>query len=135
MRKVATIFGVVMLAAGVAGFIPALCPDGKLFGIFAVNAVHNVIHLATGAVAIGVGMASDHAARMFFRIFGVVYALVAVLGFFHRGDEPLLGLIAHNAADMWLHVAIAAFALYCGFATRSDLPPTRGRDPGVHLGA
>src|SRR4051812_6458774 len=115
MKKTATIFGIVILLTGILGFVPPLTPDGKLFGVFATNGTHNMIHIITGLAAIASGAASEHAARMFFRIFGVVYALVAVLGMV-QGDQPLLGMVAHNMADMWLHVAIAAFSLYCGFA-------------------
>ena len=123
MKTAAIVFGAIMLVAGIAGFVPALGPDGKLLGLFAVNGVHNMIHIVTGVAAIACGMASDIAARRYFQIFGVVYALVAVLGFFH-GEQPLLGIVAHNNADTWLHVAIAAFALYMGFAGR-NVPSVR----------
>ena len=56
----------------------------------------------------------------FFKVFGVVYGLVAILGFF-AGDQPLLGMIAHNMADTWLHVAIAVVSLWLGFGTKA--PP------------
>jgi hypothetical protein len=124
MKTAAIVLGVLMLIAGIAGFVPQLCPNGMLFGIFAVNGIHNVIHIATGLAAIAMGMAGPLQARRFFQIFGVVYALVAVLGFFHGGDQPLLGFIAHNTADTWLHVGIAAFSLFMGFAGR-DMPVTR----------
>jgi hypothetical protein len=124
MKTAAIVFGVLMLIAGIAGFVPQLCPNGLLFGIFAVNGIHNVIHIATGLAAIAMGMAGPLQARRFFQIFGVVYALVAVLGFFHSGDQPLLGFIAHNTADTWLHGGIAAFSLFMGFAGR-EAPITR----------
>ena len=65
----------------------------------------------------------------FFKIFGVVYGLVAVLGFF-AGDQPLLGIIAHNMADMWLHVAIAAVSLYLGFGMKEPAVMERLRALG-----
>jgi hypothetical protein len=43
-------------------------------------------------------MASIGASKTFFKIFGVVYGLVAVLGFV-VGDGMLLGLISNNMAD------------------------------------
>jgi hypothetical protein len=52
-----------------------------LLNIFHVNAAHNVVHLLTGVVAPLAGMAGVGAAKTFFKIFGVVYGLVAVLGF------------------------------------------------------
>ena len=117
MKKVATIFGVILLAVGVMGFVPALVPEGRLLGIFAVDGVHNMVHIGTGIAAIACAMASDGAARAFFKVFGIVYALVAVLGIFH-GTDPLLGVMAHNVADTFLHFGIAAFALYMGFVYR-----------------
>ena len=70
-------------------------PDGKLLGIFAVNGAHNLVHIATGAIALVIALASPASLSLFFKIFGVVYGLVAVLGYF-AGDQPLLGIIAHN---------------------------------------
>ena len=50
------------------------------------------------------------------KILGVVYAIVAVLGFvmLKGGDGVMFG-IAMNMADHWLHVALAIVLLYAGF--------------------
>ena len=77
------------------------------------------MHIGTGIVAVIVAFASEKAARMFFQIFGVIYALVAVLGF-AMGNQPLLGIVANNAADTWLHVLIAIVALYLGFGMKPE---------------
>ena len=114
LRNIAIAFGVIMVVVGLAGYVPALTPDGKLLGVFAVNGAHNIVHILTGVVALAIAFASPANVPLFFKIFGVVYALVAVLGIF-SGDGPLLGIIAHNTADMWLHVVIAAGALWLGF--------------------
>jgi hypothetical protein len=73
------------------------------------------VHLLTGITALAVGAASNHASQLFFRIFGIVYGLVAILGFL-GGDRPVLGVIANNMADAWLHLGIAAVSLFIGFA-------------------
>jgi len=117
LNKIAIAFGVVFVAVGVLGFVPPLAPDGKLLGLFEVNTLHNLVHLATGVIAIIVGLNSDSASRMFFRVFGAIYALVAALGFFYV-EQPLLGLVANNNADTGLHLVIAVVALYLGFAMR-----------------
>jgi len=119
LKKIAVAFGIIFIVVGLAGFVSAVTPDGKLLGYFEVNAAHNVVHFATGIVAVIVGFASEKAARMFFQIFGVIYALVAVLGF-AMGNQPLLGIVANNAADTWLHVLIAIVALYLGFGMKSE---------------
>ena len=54
---------------------------------------------------------------LFFRIFGIVYGLVATLGLI-GGDRPILGIISNNIADVWLHIAIAAVSLLIGFGSR-----------------
>ena len=92
-----------------------------LLGIFHVNTLHNIVHLLSGAVALWAAMTSVAYARAYFRIFGIVYALVAILGFY-SGDSPVLGLIANNAADTWLHVAIAVVALLLGFVVKDTGP-------------
>lgn len=118
LKTMAKVFGYVFLLVGILGFIPGVTTDGLLLGIFEVDAIHNIIHLVSGAVALYAGMQADaKASRSYFQIFGVIYALVAILGFIY-GDNMLLGFIAHNMADTWLHVVIAVVALWLGFGTR-----------------
>jgi len=90
-----------------------------LLGIFHVNAAHNYVHLASGAVFLICGLAGAGPARTFFKIFGIVYAIVAVLGFMN-GDKPLLGLISNNMADVWLHVGLAVVMLLIGFVVKDS---------------
>ena len=126
LRAASKLFGAVFILIGILGFIPAFTPDGKLLGLFEVNAVHNLIHLASGVVALVAGYASESASKTYFQVFGVVYALVALLGIFNV-DGPLLGIVAHNAADLGLHVVIAAAALTLGFGPfgrRESAPAT-----------
>jgi len=123
LKRMAMVFGVILLLVGVAGYIPALTPEGRLLGIFEVDSMHNLVHIVTGIVAVMMGAKSEHASRVFFQTFGVVYGLVALLGLF-SGDAPLLGMMAHNWADFWLHVGIAGFSLWVGFyyAPRHEHP-------------
>lgn len=122
LKKLAMIFGVVLLLIGVLGFVPGITSNGMLLGIFEVNLIHNIIHLASGAVALWASMTSVKASKMYFQIFGVIYGLVAVLGVFNM-DGPLLGLVAHNTADLVLHIVVAAVALYAGFGMKADESP------------
>jgi hypothetical protein len=120
VKTMAVLFGVIFLVVGILGFVPGATKDEMLLGIFHVNAAHNVVHLLSGAVALFCGMSSFSASRMYFRIFGLVYALVAVLGFMNPGEHTmLLGLISNNTADTWLHVGIAAVSLILGFMPAS----------------
>lgn len=118
VKSAAILFGIVFLAVGILGFVPAATHDVNgmpmLLGIFHVNFAHNLVHLASGAVFLLCGLAGAGPSRMFFRIFGIVYALVAVLGFM-KGDGLLLGMISNNMATTWLHVGLAAAMLLIGF--------------------
>lgn len=116
LKKASLAFGVVFVLIGLLGFVPAFVTSseggtGLLLGIFEVNALHNVIHLASGLVALA---ASTQVAwsRLYFQVFGVVYALVTVLGLI---SSPILGLLPVNLADNLLHIVIAGVALYLGF--------------------
>jgi hypothetical protein len=116
LKKAALVFGAILL-----GFVPALTPKDSmgmplLLGLFMVGTVHNIIHLVTGLAGL-LASSSAKNSRLFFQVFGIVYALVTVIGFI-QGDT-VLGLIHVNLADNLLHLAIAATSLYFGFA-KSD---------------
>jgi hypothetical protein len=114
-RTFALVLGVVLLLVGILGFV--LVPDnGLLLGIFAVNPAHNAIHVLTGIL--GIAAAYGGWARTFCQAFGIVYLLVAVLGFVAvDANGMLLGLVHINMADNLLHLAIGASSAYFGFAT------------------
>lgn len=109
LKLLAVLFGIGFLAAGIGAFVPAWTPDGYLFGIFHVNTMHNVVHIVTGVIALLA--AFKNYAKLFFQVFGVVYAVVTVWGFW-TGD--VLGMHM-NTADNILHLVIAVIALYLGF--------------------
>lgn len=119
LKSIAIGFGAILLVVGIMGFIPQLTPHHYLLGIFHVNTAHNLVHVLSGIASIYAGMHSHYAARLFFQIFGVIYGLVAVLGFFYQ-DRPIFGILANNMADTLLHVLIAAVSLYLGFANHDD---------------
>lgn len=129
IRSVAIGFAIVMIILGILGYVPAVAPDNLLFGVFEVGPVHNAVHIATGAIALIVGFTTERAARGMFQFVGIVYAIVAIAGFF-AGDDALLGIMAVNFADHILHVIIALLALGIGFAPS---PERRYRQPGTGL--
>ena len=87
-----------------------------LLGIFMVNTAHSIVHIASGAVFLIASMSGAGAARLWFQLFGIVYAIVAVLGFM-TPNGMLLGVISNNPADTCLHVGLAVAKLLIGFAT------------------
>ncbi len=115
------LFGVVFLLIGVLGFVPALTPDGHLLGIFAVDTLHNIIHLLSGILAVVFAKKGEASAKAYSKVFGSVYALVAVLGILTPG---LLGSIIHvNSADNVLHILLAVIFLVVGFGGSKKQQP------------
>jgi hypothetical protein len=113
VKTAAKVFGVIFLLIGVLGFVPGVTDDGHLLGIFHIDTLHNIIHLASGLVALMAASASAAAARTYFLVFGVIYGLVTVLGFM-AGNDDILGLMANNMADNFLHLGITVSALTFG---------------------
>jgi hypothetical protein len=119
VQKLAWVFGIVFIIIGILGFIPSLVPGGLLLGIFSVDAMHNVVHLISGILAIGAAWSSASYSRLYFKVFGVVYALVTIIGFV-QGDT-ILGLMMINTADNVLHLVIAVVALWAGFGMKEPM--------------
>ena len=115
-QKFAGVFGAVYLVVAVAGFaLTGFTGFGAghehTLVVFAVNPLHNYIHLA---LAIGwLAAAPRHStARVANVAIGVVLGLVTVLGFF--GGMGVLGMSGMADPDNFLHLATASLALYFG---------------------
>jgi hypothetical protein len=116
--------GVVLVAVGVLGFIvePSFAigdsaQRGTLIA-FDINGWHNVVHVLSGVV--GIALAGTAAkARLFCIGYGVVYTLVAVLGFVVGDGGLLLSIIPINTADNLLHLAIALTGIGIGLTSRT----------------
>lgn len=128
-RTFALIFGIVFLAAGVAGFIPALLqpPQGGaiapgahhmlLLGMFPVNRLHNIVHLAFGLWGLAASRAQGQA-LLYARGVAIIYAVLAVFAWIPRLDD-LFGLVPLYGNDFWLHLLLAIVAAYFGWVNRS----------------
>lgn len=112
-------FGVVYLLIGIAGFAVTGFDNfaGKTYDeeliLFPVNPLHNIVHIAVGALWLG-GSRTHASAKSVNLLIGVVYGLVAVLGF--AGVLKFLAIEDAASADNWLHVASAALSIYFGTA-------------------
>ncbi len=114
VKTYATVLGVVFVLLGILGFISPLNPDGNLFGIFHVDAAHNVVHLISGLAVLGAVLAGGVYPRLAAQVIGLVYGIIAVLGFL-VGQGTVLGFLEVNVADNALYAVIALSALYVGF--------------------
>lgn len=111
IRIIAVLFGISFIFAGMAGFMPAFTTNGALFGIFEVNSMHNMIHLASGVLAI-MAATRYRFTRLYFLVFGAIYTVVAILGFARGGDLYLMHV---NMADNFLHLGIGVISLFLGY--------------------
>lgn len=108
-------FGVIFIVVGVLGFIPN--PLVSYRGLFEVNTFHNIVHMASG----GILLASPYynAPAITLRVFGVIYAIVTILGFISLDALNSMGLLA-NHPDNWLHLIVAVGMLWAGFALPAE---------------
>ena len=124
-RYFALAVGIVYLLVGLLGFvatdereISGLTVDsgqGDLLGLFPVNVLHHIVHLAVGVLGILAYRSFDFA-RNYSRGLAIVYAVLAVMGLIDAGDvNKTFGLIPLNSHDIWLHAVTAAIAAYFGF--------------------
>lgn len=111
LRVLAFLFGIAFIFAGIAGFLPQFTPEGLLFGYFEVDSFHNSIHLITGLLAILASV--QNFSKLFFQVFGVLYAIVTIVGFWKGGD--FFGIMHMNPYDNYLHLGITIVTLYFGF--------------------
>ena len=129
MRSVtfAMFVGIAFLSAGVLGLAPAalMAPPagapplqvnvlhGYVLGLFPVNVVHSVAHLAIGAW--GLAAWRDLAnPQTFARAIAIGYGLLAVLGLI-PATSTLFGLMPIHGNDVYLHGAVGAIAVYFGW--------------------
>ncbi len=127
-RTFALIFGIVYLGAGLLGLMPGLptpmpaggppvrfdVMQGALLGLFPVNMLHTVVHLAIGAWGLMAFM-DWLRARTYARSVAVIFALLGVMGLMPELNT-LSGLMPLYGHDIWLHLGTAAVAAYAGFA-------------------
>jgi hypothetical protein len=114
------VVGVALLGAGLLGFVagnPIASSDPN--AIFRVNAAHNVVHIISGLLALGIGYGLRGETLANATIgFGVLYALVFALLVIDPSLFGLFGDAPANAADHVLHLAIAVVSVAVGYMAR-----------------
>jgi hypothetical protein len=124
----AKLIGMVYLGFGIVGFLPinAINPihhDGLgaryLLNLVAINALHNIIHLAVGISGIWAAK-SLAAARLWGKLCGAVLLALFAAGMaqaFIEGlprDQLFLGVLPLNSPGHVLHLVSGGVALYLG---------------------
>jgi uncharacterized protein DUF4383/short repeat uncharacterized protein DUF308 len=119
-KTIATVIGVVFILVGIVGFLSPTLMGAHL------GTLHNVVHLVSGAASLYFGTKGSLAsARTFCLAFGIVYALLGVVGFLAgAGEHRLLELpsLTLGTMDHCIHIAIGALYLIGGLMTKSGAP-------------
>lgn len=121
VQRAALIFGIAFLLAAGAGFlVPGTTMDSDLetapraLGLFPVNLLHNLLHLAFGVWGVSAAR-SFGASKAYAQITGVSYLGLAVLGFV---APEMFGLMPIGGNDIWLHVLLGLPLAIVGFTAR-----------------
>lgn len=124
-RAFLRVLGVALVTFGALGFVPPLAPNGRLLGIFIVDAPHNALHLLSGIVVLAVARMPKRAHAWYgTAVISIVYGLLTILGFAQQ--DTLLGLMRVNPADNLLHLVVAIAALVVAmFAEYRRVFPSR----------
>ena len=104
----AKILGIVLVLIGILGFFMG----DSVLG-FGVNSTHNYVHVLSGLILLWAGFgAGGKRAKTYNLIFGIVYLLVAIVGFMNV--MSIVDLLALNPADNWLHLLIGVITTAIG---------------------
>lgn len=132
--------GVLYLLVGVLGFLPPFVPPppvtapdvsvesgyGHLFGLFPVNALHNLVHVAIGLWGV-IAFRDMLEARRFARGLTLLYAGLAVMGLIPV-LKTFFGLIPLYGHDVWLHALTAAVGAYFGWGVAPEIVERRVKE-------
>lgn len=126
-RHFALTLGAIYTLVGILGFVPAALTTpapgappvqvdaayGYLLGLFPVNALHSLVHLAVGIWGLLVAR-SLSASRTYAASLAVIFGVLTVMGLI-PGLNTVFGLIPLFGHDIWLHALTAVVAAYFGF--------------------
>jgi hypothetical protein len=124
-RLLATVFGIVYVVIGVAGFFVTSgvgfidTTGGLLLGIFSVNILHNVAHVLIGAALLIAGLSGVRPAKTVNSVIGTAYLLLGIVGLFIVGS--VFNILAINGADNVLHFGSAVLLLAVGLGAERDV--------------
>jgi hypothetical protein len=125
----ALVIGAVLTILGVAGFFynadfsSDKSVHDAVFGMFAVNGWHNLLHVGTGVLGLAAA-GSYSSARGYALLIGVVYLGLAIWSFAIGDGNSILSIIPVNGEDNVLHLAIGIWGIGAGLATAAVPQPT-----------
>jgi hypothetical protein len=130
-RGFALVSGILYLGVGLLGLMPGMLiapldhapplefdvMHGRVLGLFAVNMLHTLVHLAVGAWGLWAFMGNE-SAQVYARSLAVLFAVLGVMGLI-PGLNTVFGLMPLHGHDVWLHLGTAAIAAYFGWSMQT----------------
>jgi Domain of unknown function (DUF4383) len=115
-RAFGIVLGVIFIVGGILGFfITSVTPftstqGSTVIGLFEVNPLHTLIHLALGIVLLITGLVGPRTSRIANLLVGVIFAILGIFGFAVLANQSI-NIFAINGADDVLHWAAAVVLL------------------------
>jgi hypothetical protein len=97
-----------MLFTGFSGFVDS--HGTSLFGVFAINPFHNVVHIGVGALLILASTAASSIAEGALLGVGSIYVVATITGFIYA-HIPVIALVTSSDPDNYLHLITGATAI------------------------
>jgi hypothetical protein len=111
-KTLVTILGVLFIVLGLLGFV-----NNPVLGFFEVDAMHNVVHIVSGVLALIFASKGSSSARMFAKVFGLIYAVIGIAGLITVPDGGVVfGFLNTNFADHVLHLVLGIIFIVVGFS-------------------
>lgn len=112
----AGLIGGVLVVAGILGFFysSSFGDPGEVdavLGVLDVNAWHNLVHIASGALGVLAFRSGPASSRTYALVFGAIYIVVAIWGFAIGDGESILGFIPVNSEDNVLHAILGVLGI------------------------
>ena len=123
-RTISYVFGAILAIVGVWGLVTT-----PVLGIFDTTTAHSLVHIVTGLVLLAVVAWWPMYNSMVLKIFGVIYAIVAIWGFVIPGE--ILGIIDNTLVDNILHVVLAVVFLWAGFMGGNKMSMSSSMSSGM----
>jgi uncharacterized protein DUF4383 len=135
VQGAAMLIAAAFLIVGVLGFVPGATSHldrlqwaghhsgAMLFGVFAVSALHNVIHAAFGAV--GFFFARTYAgSRAYLLAGGLAYLALWIYGLL-QNQNSATNILPLNNADNWLHFGLGVVMVLLAVTLAGQHDPTK----------
>ncbi len=134
--------GALFLLVGILGFIPGITTNydtmqfaghdsnAKLFGLFQVSVLHNIVHLLFGVLGLTLGR-SPGTAKAFLVWGGAAYLLFWIYGLLVNKNHEA-NFVPFNRADDWLHFFLGLGMIALGLLTARKVKSRSAVGGGAH---